>query len=199
VSDGSPYKILIADDDEEARNVLRDNLTRLEHEIVAECATGREVVTRAQSAKPDVMVLDIKMPGMDGIEAAKQVESTWPCAVVFVTGYIEDQLIEEAGEAGAIAYIVKPYRREEIQAAVQIAVRRFRDLQKAGTEVADLKKALETRKLLDRAKAHLMNSKEMGEEEAFKYIHFGARNTSRTMREVAIEILREAGLDVPVE
>jgi AmiR/NasT family two-component response regulator len=186
-------RILIADDDRDVRELLRTYVERLGHVLVAECEDGLQVVSQAQESKPDLMILDIKMPAMDGLEAARQVQNTWPCAILFLTGYVEEGLIEEAGEVGAIGYLVKPFRQEELKPAIEIAWRRFKELQSAGREVAELRAALETRKILDRAKAHLMNTKGMSEEEAFKTIHFGARNSGRTMRDVATEILRKAG------
>ena len=189
-------RILIADDDGDVRETLKSHLERMGHSVVAECANGREVVETASSARPDVMILDIKMPELDGIEAAKQVQNVWACPIVFLTGFTETELVESASEAGAIGYLVKPFRAEELGPAIEVAIKRFGDMQQAGNEVEELKRALETRKLLDRAKAHLMNTQGMSEDEAFKFIHFGARNSSRTMRDIAVEVLQKAGQQV---
>lgn len=190
------WRILIADDDDETRKILVAHIQALGHTVAAECVNGREAISQVAEVLPDLMMLDIKMPELDGIEVAKRAQAIHPCALVFVSGFVEDELIEGAGEAGAIGYVVKPFLKQQIQAAIQIAMKRFLDLQRAGSEVAELKTALETRKVLDRAKAFLMNTQGMSEEQAFKQIHFGARNSSRTMREVAEDILHEAGLNV---
>ena len=192
----SSWRILIADDDEAVRQVLREHLHSLGHRVVAECVNGIEVAEQVAQVTPDLMILDIRMPELDGIEAAKRAQLVSPCAVLFLTGYVEDELIHRAGEVGAVGYLVKPIRVEEIRPAIEIAVKRFRERVAAEKETEHLREALEARKLVDRAKAYLMNTKGMGEEEAFKYIHFGARNTSRTMKEVAIEILQQAGISI---
>ncbi|GMV35552.1 MAG: transcriptional regulator [Fimbriimonadales bacterium] len=190
------WRILIADDDEAVRQVLREHLESLGHLVVAECLNGLEVVEQAAQVSPDLMILDIRMPEMDGIEAAKRAQLVSPCAVLFLTGYVEDELIQQAGEVGAGGYLVKPIRGEEIRPAIEIAVKRFRERVATEKEAEHLREALEARKLVDRAKAYLMNSKGMTEEQAFKTIHFGARNSSRTMREVAIEVLQQAGIPI---
>lgn len=182
-------RVMIAEDEELTRLMVKTQLEQLGHEVVAEVETGEDAVRVGVQQQPDVIVMDIKMPGMDGIEAARQLIEQHPCAIVFLTAYTEEELVEQAGEAGAYAYLLKPFRKQELGPSINIALRRFREVQAKDQEVQDLKEALETRKLIERAKGILMDRLGLSEAEAFRRIHFMARNQNKTMKEIAQSII----------
>lgn len=187
-------KAVIAEDEELTRTIIRARLEKLGHVVVAEVENGKQAVEAARVHKPDVMIMDIKMPEMDGIEAAKQILNEAPCAILFLSSFNEQELLEQASEAGALAYLMKPFRKEDIAPALEIAVRCFRQIRSQEKEITELKETLETRKLIERAKGILMDRHNMTEDEAFKRIHFQARNQNKKMREIAQSIITAAEL-----
>jgi len=187
-------RVLIAEDESLTRAILRARLEKLGHQVVAEAGNGVQAVEAARAHKPDVVIMDIRMPEMDGIEAARQIVGEVPCALLFLTALSDETLIEQAGEAGALAYLMKPFRKEDLAPALEIAVRRFRQIQSQGQEITQLRDALETRKLVERAKGILMDRHGLTEDEAFKRIHFQARNQNKKMREIAESIITAAEL-----
>jgi AmiR/NasT family two-component response regulator len=186
--------VIIAEDEAVTRMMLRARLERLGHRVVAECENGAQAVLAAKQHQPELAILDIRMPEMDGIEAAKAIINDHPCAIMFLTGFVEDELVEKAGEAGALAYLLKPFRKEDLGPAIEIAMRRFKELQLRNKEVTELTEALETRKLIERAKGILMDRHGLSEDEAFKRIHFQARNQNRKMKDIAMSIITAADL-----
>jgi len=188
------YRILIAEDEPLTRMMLRARLEKIGHQVVAEAENGVQAVQAARVHEPDLIIMDIRMPEMDGIEAARAIIQERPCAIVFLTAYSEQELVEAASEAGAFGYLVKPFRKEDLGPAIEIAMLRFRELQARNREVEELKEALETRKLIERAKGILMQRLALTEEEAFKRIHFQARNQNKKMREIAESIITAADL-----
>jgi two-component system, response regulator PdtaR len=189
-----PLRVLIAEDEALTRTILRARLEKLGHTVIAEAENGVQAVEAARANKPDVIIMDIRMPEMDGIEAARRIVSEHPCAILFLTAFSEDALVEQAGEAGAIAYLMKPFRKEDLSPALEIAVKRFRQIQSQSKEIGELKDTLETRKLIERAKGILMDRHGLKEEEAFKRIHFQARNQNKKMREIAESIITASEL-----
>lgn len=189
-----PLRVLIAEDEALTRTILRARLEKLGHTVVAEAENGAQAVEAARANKPDVIIMDIRMPEMDGIEAARRIVSEHACAILFLTAFSEDALVEQAGEAGAIAYLMKPFRKEDLSPALEIAVKRFRQIQAQSKEITELKDTLETRKLIERAKGILMDRHGLKEEEAFKRIHFQARNQNKKMREIAESIITASEL-----
>lgn len=187
-------RVLIAEDEALTRTILRARLEKLGHQVVAEAENGVQAVEAARVHKPDAIIMDIRMPEMDGIEAARTIISEEPCAILFLTAYSEDTLVEQAGEAGALAYLMKPFRKEDLQPALEVAVKRFRQLAAQSQEIMDLKEALETRKLIERAKGILMDRHGLKEDEAFKRIHFQARNQNKKMRDIAQSIITASEL-----
>ena len=187
-------RVLIAEDEALTRTILRARLEKLGHQVVAEAENGAQAVEAATTAKPDVIIMDIRMPEMDGIEAARRIVEHNPCAILFLTAFSEDTLVEKAGETGALAYLMKPFRKEDLAPALEIAVKRFRQIQTQQTEIDSLKDSLETRKLIDRAKGILMDRQGLTEDQAFKKIHFEARNKNQKMREIAQSIITAADL-----
>ena len=187
-------RVMIAEDEALTRSILRARLEKLGHQVVAEAENGQQAVELASIHKPDAIVMDIRMPVMDGIEAALKISAETPCAVLFLTAFSEDTLVDKAGEAGALAYLMKPFRKEDLAPALEIAVRRFRQIQSRNKEITDLKDALESRKIVEKAKGILMARHGLTEDEAFKKIHFQARNQNKKMREIADSIITASDL-----
>jgi|SwirhisoilCB2_FD_contig_61_2305823_length_2021_multi_4_in_0_out_0_2 AmiR/NasT family two-component response regulator len=187
-------RAVIAEDEQLTRTIIRARLEKLGHTVVAEAGDGLQAIEAARLHKPDVIIMDIKMPEMDGIEAARAILAETPCAILFLSSFNEQELVEQASETGALAYLMKPFRKEDLSPALEMAVRRFRQIQSQTREIEDLKDALETRKIIERAKGILMDRHRMSEEEAFKRIHFQARNQNKKMREIAQSIITAADL-----
>ena len=161
-------RILLADDEAILRLDLREMLADAGHDIVGEAANGQEAVKLAAELKPDFIIMDVKMPIMDGITAAKIIAADNIAPVLLLTAYSQQDIVEQASEAGVIAYLVKPVREEQLFPAMEIAAKRFQEMQKLNLELDKLKESLETRKLLDRAKGILMTAHGMTEQEAYR-------------------------------
>ncbi len=187
-------RVVIAEDEILTRTIIRARLEKLGHTVIAEAGDGIQAVEAARVHRPDVVIMDIKMPNLDGIEAARKIMDDAPCALLFLSSFNEDELVEQATATGALAYMMKPFRKEDLGPALEVAIRRFRMIQSQGKEIDELKETLETRKLIERAKGILMDRHSMSEEEAFKRIHFQARNQNKKMREIAQSIITAADL-----
>ena len=187
-------KAIIAEDEQLTRTIIRARLEKLGHTVVEEVGDGARAVEAARLHKPDFIIMDIKMPEMDGIEAARQILNETPCAILFLSSFNEQELVEQASETGALAYLMKPFRKEDLAPALAIAMQRFKKIQSQAGEIENLKETLETRKIIERAKGILMDRHHMSEEEAFKRIHFQARNQNKKMREIAQSIITAADL-----
>ena len=159
-------RILLADDEAILRLDLREMLADAGHKIVGETANGQEAVKLAKELKPDFIIMDVKMPIMDGITAAKISAADNIAPVLLLTAYSQQDIVEKASDAGVIAYLVKPVREEQLFPAMEIAAKRFQEMHKLNLELDKLKESLETRKLLDRAKGILMAAHGMTEQEA---------------------------------
>ena len=187
-------KVVVAEDEQLTRTIIRARLEKLGHSVVAEAEDGIKATEAARIHKPDVVIMDIEMPQMDGIEAARRILSENPCAILFLSAFNQQEYVEQASDTGALAYLMKPFRKEDLAPALAMAVKRFRQIQSQAKEIEKLKTDLETRKLIERAKGILMDRHHMSEEEAFKRIHFQARNQNKTMREIAQSIITAADL-----
>lgn len=164
-------------------------LTNLNYLVVGEVGDGQSAVNLARELKPDVMLMDIKMPDMDGIEAAKILTEEQIAPVVLLTAYSQKDLVDRAKEAGVVGYLVKPFREADLMPAIEVALSRFNEFKQVRQEVADLQNALETRKLVDRAKGILMDLQGLDEQEAFRRIQKMSMNTRKPMKEVAEAII----------
>ncbi len=182
-------RIVIADDESLIRMDLREMLTNLGYLVVGEVADGRSAVNQARELRPDVVVMDIKMPDMDGIEAAQILTEERIAPVVLLSAYSQRDLVQRAREAGVVAYLVKPYREEELTPAIEVALARFAEFKDLEKQVADLKEALETRKLVDRAKGILMDKQGLTEAEAFRKIQKMSMDNRKAMKDVAEAII----------
>ncbi len=178
-------RILIAEDETIIRLDVRTLLEKAGHEVVAEARDGEEAVALAVEHDPDLIVMDVRMPHLDGIEAARQITDRKPVPIVMLTAYAEQDLVTRASEAGAFAYLVKPFREVDLLPALNTARARFEELEALREEAADLAEALASRKAVERAKGILMRKDGIDEEEAFRRIRAASQKTGRTMRVVA--------------
>ena len=178
-------RILIAEDETIIRLDVRTLLEKAGHEVVAEARDGEEAVALAYEHDPDLIVMDVRMPHLDGIEAARQISDRKPVPIVMLTAYAEEDLVTRASEAGAFAYLVKPFREVDLLPALNTARARFEELSALREEAADLTEALASRKAVERAKGLLMRKDGIDEAEAFRRIRAASQKTGRTMRVVA--------------
>jgi two-component system, response regulator PdtaR len=184
-----PLRVLIAEDEAIIRLDLRETLAEEGYDVVGETGRGDEAVTMARDLRPDLAMLDIGMPGMDGLEAARVMVGEQLCAVLVLTAFSQRELIEQARDAGALAYLVKPFQKADLMPAIELAHARYRELMALGDEVRSLEERLQTRKLVDRAKGRLMDGRGMTEEEAFTFIQRRAMDDRVRMRDVAQRIV----------
>lgn len=188
-------RIVIAEDDAVTRRDLKETLEGLDYLVVGEARDGKSAVSLARELKPDVVVMDVQMPGMDGIDAARTLTTERIAPVLLLTAYHDKAKIDRAREAGVIAYLVKPFREADLEPAIEVALARFEELRSLDEQVERLEESLETRKLVDRAKGILMDSQGLSERDAFRKIQKMSMDTRRSMKEIAqaIIITHEAG------
>ncbi len=183
-------RILLADDEAVIRMGLRAMLEDMGHLVVGTATDGKDAVWRARTVNPDLIILDIKMTGMDGIEAARQIMLQRPTPIVMLTAYSQRELIEQAKAAWVFAYLVKPVREDVLGPTLELAAVRFKEWQTLQAEVKDLQKSLEVRELVERAKHMLMKSEQLTERQAYDKIHHASRTRRVSMQQVAEEILK---------
>ncbi|MFZ4431933.1 MAG: ANTAR domain-containing response regulator [Microthrixaceae bacterium] len=184
-----PTRVVVAEDEAIIRMDLRELLGEEGYDVVAECGRGDEAVELVRTHQPDVALLDIKMPGLDGISAAREIAADRLAAVVLVTAFSQRELIEEAGDAGVHGYVVKPFERHDLVPAIEVALARFKAEQTLVDQAASAEQRLESRKVIDRAKGALMDGNGLSEQAAFGFIQKTAMQTRRTMRDVAQGVL----------
>ena len=182
-------RVLLAEDEAIERVDLHELLTSLGYVVVGEAFDGQMAVSMARELKPDITIMDIEMPEMDGIDAARILAAEKLCPVLLLTAYSQRELVERARDAGVMGYLVKPFRETEVTPAIEVALARYDEQQQLDREVTDLRDKFETRKLIDRAKGILMDSKGLSEAEAFRRIQKMSMNTRRTMKEIAQAIV----------
>lgn len=182
-------RVVIADDESIIRMDLREMLTNLGYLVVAETGDGLSAVNVARELRPDLVIMDIKMPDLDGIQAARILTEERIAPVLLLTAFSQQELVEGAKEAGVVGYIVKPFRESELVPAIEVSLARFREFKAIERELSDTKNILETRKIVERAKGVLMDTQGLKEAEAFRKIQKLSMNTRKSMREVAEAIL----------
>jgi response regulator NasT len=178
-------RVVIAEDEALIRLDLAEMLGEEGYDVVGQAADGERAIELAEELRPDLVVLDVKMPKLDGISAAQRIATKRIAPVVILTAFSQRELVERARDAGAMAYLVKPFTKNDLVPAIEMAVSRFAELQMLEAEVADLTERLETRKLVDRAKGVLQQQLELSEPESFRWIQKTAMDLRLSMRQVA--------------
>ena len=182
-------RILIADNESIIRMDLKELLEEAGHEVVGEAADGLKAVELTRKLKPDLVIMDIKMPEMDGIAAAKIISNEKLAPVLLLTAYSQKEIVEKAKDSGVLAYLVKPVKESNLFPAMEIALSRFKEYMEIEQELLDLRNSLETRKILDRAKGMLMDAYNLSEQEAFRRIQQYSMAKRKSIREVAEAII----------
>ena len=180
-------RILVAEDEALIRMDLVEMLGEAGYEVVAEAADGAQAIELAQIHKPDLAILDVKMPVLDGISAAEKIITIAP--VLMLTAFSQRELVERARDAGVMAYVVKPFSIGDLVPAIEIAISRHLQMRSLADEVADLHERLETRKIIDKAKGILMSALNLSEPQAFSWIQKAAMDRRLTMRDVALAVI----------
>ena len=182
-------RVVIAEDEAIIRLDLRETLEEEGYEVVGEAGRGDTAVELVRDLRPDLAILDIKMPGMDGLEVARHIAEEKICGVLILTAFSQREIIEEARDAGALAYLVKPFQKSDLIPAIEVAIGRFREMQAISGERDKLEEQLESRKAIDRAKGILMDEIGMKEHDAFAFIQRTAMSERTKMRDVAERII----------
>ena len=195
VQNGTAPRIVIADDESLIRLDLREMLTELGYDVVGEAGDGQAALELARKLLPDLVIMDIRMPGVDGIAAAEELTREKIAPVVLLTAYSDQGLVERAKDAGVVGYVVKPFRQTELLPVIELSIARFDEFRSLEREVGDLKEALETRKLVERAKGILMETHGLRESEAFHRIRKTSMDARKSMKEVAEAVLLAHEMD----
>ena len=188
---GQPRRVVIAEDEALIRLDLREMLEEEGYEVCGEAGDGRTAVDLAEELRPELVILDVKMPVLDGIAAAEEIARKRIAPVIILTAFSQRDLVEKAREAGAMAYLVKPFQKKDLLPTIEMALSRYSELVALETEVGDLQGQIEARKLVDRAKSALMTAQGMSEPEAFRWLQRTAMDRRLTMRAVAELVLSD--------
>jgi AmiR/NasT family two-component response regulator len=182
-------RVVVAEDEAIIRLDLVEILREEGYEVVADCGRGDEVVQLVEQHAPDLVLLDIKMPGMDGLSAARAINEHFDAAIVILTAFSQRDLIDEASDAGAMSYLVKPYQRSDLVPALELARARRQERQALTEKVGELESRMAERKLIDRSKGLLMDTHGMSEDDAFRFLQRSAMSGRSRMSDVAHEVL----------
>jgi len=183
--------VVIAEDEAIIRLDLKESLEAEGYEVIGETGRGDEVIDLVRKLEPDLVILDIKMPGMNGLDAAKVISEEGLAAVILLTAFSQQDLIKEAGNAGVLAYLVKPFQRSDLVPSIELALSRFKEISGLKEETQMLRESLETRKLIDRAKGLLVDNYGLKESDAYRYLQKKAMGDRTTMRAIAEGILKD--------
>jgi AmiR/NasT family two-component response regulator len=182
-------RVVIAEDEAIIRLDLKEILEEEGYEVVGETGRGDEAVSLVREHTPDLVILDIRMPGMDGLAAAREINSDGESAVLVLTAFSQRNLIEEARDAGALAYLIKPFNKTELVPAIEVALGRFAEMKAIKAEYDSVVEQLETRRVVDRAKGILMDECGMKETDAWGFVQKTAMSQRKTMREIAQQVI----------
>ncbi|MCJ0893590.1 MULTISPECIES: ANTAR domain-containing response regulator [unclassified Rhodococcus (in: high G+C Gram-positive bacteria)] len=188
-----PLRVVVAEDESLIRLDLVEMLREEGYDVVGEAADGQQAVELAVELRPDLVIMDVKMPRRDGIDAASEIAEKRIAPVVILTAFSQRELVEKARDAGAMAYLVKPFTKADLMPAVELAASRFGEISALESEIADLQDRLETRKLIEKAKGILMTSQSLTEPQAFKWIQRAAMDRRTTMKAVAEVVIETLG------
>lgn len=186
-------RALVAEDEALIRLDVVETLQENGFDVVGEAEDGEEVVELALQLEPDVIIMDVKMPKLDGISAAEKIMSEAPCAIVMLTAFADKELINRASEAGTMAYLVKPFEAKDLLPTVEVAISRHTEMLSLEDSIADLQDRLATRKTVDRAKGLLMDKMDLSEPDAFRWIQKASMDRRLSMREVADAVIEQLG------
>ncbi|KAF0959402.1 putative transcriptional regulatory protein pdtaR [Rhodococcus sp. T7] len=192
-----PRRVVVAEDEALIRLDLVEMLREEGYDVVGEAGDGQAAVDLAVELKPDLVIMDVKMPRRDGIDAASEIAAKRIAPVVILTAFSQRELVERARDAGAMAYLVKPFSTADLVPAVELAASRFKEVTALEREISDLSERLETRKIVERAKGVLMEKQSLTEPEAFKWIQRAAMDRRSTMKAVAQVVLETLGGEAP--
>jgi len=184
-----PLRVVIAEDEAIIRMDLRETLEEEGYEVIGETGRGDQAIDLVRNLLPDLAILDIKMPGMDGLDAARIINGEKICGILMLTAFSQREVVEQARDAGALAFLVKPFQKSDLIPAIEVAMGRFRELRALTGEIDALGEQLESRKVVDRAKGALMDEFAMSETDAFGFIQRTAMSERTRMRDVADRIL----------
>ena len=188
-SENSPTRVVIAEDEAIIRLDLKELLIEEGYDVVGETGRGDEAIELVRDLRPDLVILDIKMPGLDGLSAARHVAGERMAAVLILTAFSQRELVEQARDAGALAYLVKPFQKSDLIPAIEVALGRFAELTSLDRDVNDLTERLEARKLIDRAKGRLMDESSLSEQEAWRFLQQQAMANRVRVDEIAQRVL----------
>ncbi len=183
--------VLIAEDETLTSMGLKSILEGLGHKVVGTATFGEQAVRLTETLHPDLVLMDIRLSGLDGIAAAHKIQQSWPTPVIIISGFSSVTLAQQASEAGVIAYLVKPVTQMELEPAITVAISRYQDITELRKSVTEARADLKNRKTIERAKAALMKEKSMDDEQAMRYMQTKSRNTRKAMILIAEEILQE--------
>lgn len=187
-------RVLIAEDNSKTRLFLKNQLELLGYEVIGAVSNGQAAVDLVADLNPNLVIMDVKMPEMDGIDAARAITARGPIPIILITGLSSDEMAAKAIEAGVFAYLVKPVTKKQLEPAIKLAMARYGEFKSLKTEVSDLKDAIETRKLVERAKGILMKRCNISEEDAFKLLQAHSQKENKKMREIADNIISASKL-----
>ncbi|MBI5888698.1 MAG: response regulator [Deltaproteobacteria bacterium] len=188
------HKVLIAEDNAKTRLFLKNQLELLGYSVVGAASNGKDVVEMAVELKPTLVIMDVKMPQMDGIEAARAITAKTVVPIILITGISSDDMALKAIDAGVFAYLVKPVTKKQLEPAIRLALARYEEFKSLKSEVSDLKDAIETRKVVEKAKGILMKRSNLSEEDAFKMMQTHSQKENKKMREIADAIISASKL-----
>ena len=185
----APVRVVIAEDEAIIRLDLKELLQEEGYDVVGETGRGDDALELVRRLQPDLAVLDIKMPGLDGISVAREIAATRLAAVLVVTAFSQRELVEQARDAGALAYLVKPFQKSDLMPAIEIALARYAELVGLERDIHDLSARLEARKLVDRAKGRLMDEHAMAEQDAYRFLREHAMANRQRIDEVSRRVI----------
>lgn len=188
-------RLVIADDESLIRMNLKETLVGLGYLVVGEAGDGVSAINLARELRPDLVVMDIKMPKLDGIQAAEVLTQERIAPVVLLTAYSDRELVDRAKDSGVVSYLVKPFREADLLPAIEVAMARFNELRAMDKQIGDLKESIETRKVVERAKGLLMEQQGLSEADAFRKIQQLSMNTRKPMKEIAQALLLAAQIE----
>ena len=189
MSDPRPTRVVIAEDEAIIRLDLKELLQEEQYDVVGETGRGDEAVELVRDLRPDLVILDIKMPGLDGLSAAREIAGDRLAAVLMVTAFSQRELVEQARDAGALAYLVKPFQKSDLIPAIEVALGRFAELTALERDVEDLQARLEARKNIDRAKGRLMDDHGLAEQDAWRFLQQQAMANRVKIDEIARRVV----------